>query len=95
MVASDQPSASYILDHARGEELGWRTRARGSAFGEYPRYGRGVELSRDAGPLGGAWRAGEHTRPILSELGYSASEVAKLFEQRVVTEPDGPPPGKY
>jgi crotonobetainyl-CoA:carnitine CoA-transferase CaiB-like acyl-CoA transferase len=94
VVASDQPSASFILDHERATELGWSTTARGSAFGEYRRYGPGVELARDAGPLGGAWRAGEHTRPILEELGYSAAEIGKLFEQNVVAEPQEPPPGR-
>jgi crotonobetainyl-CoA:carnitine CoA-transferase CaiB-like acyl-CoA transferase len=92
--ASDAPSASFILEHERAVELGWSAPARESAFGPYTRYGRGVELARDAGPLGGAWRAGEHTRPILAELGYSAAEIEKLFELGVVAQPEGPPPGR-
>jgi crotonobetainyl-CoA:carnitine CoA-transferase CaiB-like acyl-CoA transferase len=92
--ASDQPTASYILDHERAAELSWRAQVAESAFGPYPRYGRGVELARELGPLGGAWRAGEHTRPILAELGYSPAEIASLLERRIVAEPQGPAPGK-
>jgi crotonobetainyl-CoA:carnitine CoA-transferase CaiB-like acyl-CoA transferase len=91
--ASDQPTAGFILDHERGAELGWTAQVSESAFGAYKRYGRGVELAREAGPLGGAWRAGEHTRPILAELGYPDAEIERLLRERVVAEPQGPPPG--
>lgn len=92
--ASEKPSASFILDHARALELGWRQQARGSAFGEYPRYGPGVQLAREVDPMRGAWRAGEQTRPLLAELGYSPGEIERLFAERVVAEPAGPAPGK-
>jgi crotonobetainyl-CoA:carnitine CoA-transferase CaiB-like acyl-CoA transferase len=92
--ASDQPTASFILDHERAAELGWSATARDSAFGAYQRYGRGVEIERDAGPLGGAWRAGEHTRSILAELGYAPDEIERLLRTHVVAEPDGPAPSE-
>jgi len=92
--AADEPSASFILDHARALELGWRGIARGSAFGEYPRYGPGVELAREVDPVRGAFRAGEQTRALLAELAYSPAEIDRLFAARVVAEPAGPPPGK-
>jgi crotonobetainyl-CoA:carnitine CoA-transferase CaiB-like acyl-CoA transferase len=91
--ASDQPSAGFILDHERGAELGWTAEVTESAFGAYKRYGPGVELAREAAAPGAAWRAGEHTRPILAELGYPVGEIERLLRERVVAEPQGPPPG--
>jgi crotonobetainyl-CoA:carnitine CoA-transferase CaiB-like acyl-CoA transferase len=32
-------------------------------------------------------RVGEHTRPVLTDLGYSRDEIQGLIEQAVVFEP--------
>lgn len=53
--------------------------------GGYRRYGAPLTTERPA-PLRGARPAGAETRSLLAEIGYSAEEVAALFEAGVVSE---------
>jgi crotonobetainyl-CoA:carnitine CoA-transferase CaiB-like acyl-CoA transferase len=87
--ADEGPPARWVYESPYAEELGWTAQVdeADSAFGAYRRYGRLVTLERDAGPLLGAFRTGEHTRALLGELGYADDEVASLFERGVVTGP--------
>jgi crotonobetainyl-CoA:carnitine CoA-transferase CaiB-like acyl-CoA transferase len=85
--ADEGPHARYLFDAPWARELGLVGEAADSARGRYRRYGRALQFGRDMGPLGGAWRAGEHTRSILAEIGYSAGEVERLLDQGVVGEP--------
>ncbi len=89
-VRADQgPPARWIYEHPDGQRLGWWTQlpAEDSAFGSYRRYGRPITQDRDAGPLGGAFRTGEHTRDLLVELGYGEAEIDSLLERRIVAVP--------
>jgi crotonobetainyl-CoA:carnitine CoA-transferase CaiB-like acyl-CoA transferase len=57
-------------------------------FGKLLRHGLPVAFSETPGRVGTSCLRGEHTLPILSELGYSDDEVARLLEQKVVFGPD-------
>ena len=59
-----------------------------SAHGTYRRYGKLITQDRETAPLRGAFRAGEDTRSLLAELGYSEPEIEALLERGVVAEPD-------
>ncbi len=55
---------------------------------EVPVFGVPVKLSRTPGSLEfGAARLGEHTAAVLTELGYSESEIAELLRGGAVAEP--------
>ena len=86
--ADEGPYARFLYDAPWSRELGHVVDAEGSAYGAYRRFGRAVSFAEDGGPLGGARRAGENPRPILAELGYGSEEVARLFRERIVAEPE-------
>jgi crotonobetainyl-CoA:carnitine CoA-transferase CaiB-like acyl-CoA transferase len=60
-------------------------------FGRQPRTGLTVELSRTPGVLGDGAALGQHTRPILEELGYTPDQVADLAARHVVRLAAAPP----
>jgi crotonobetainyl-CoA:carnitine CoA-transferase CaiB-like acyl-CoA transferase len=43
-----------------------------------------VTLNGQRGPLGHAPGYGEHTRAVLSEIGYSEDEIAELLNNNVI-----------
>ncbi len=61
-------------------------------FGPLLRHGLPVQFSETPGRLGTSCLRGEHTLAILTELGYSDDEVAKLLADEVVFGPDAPAP---
>jgi crotonobetainyl-CoA:carnitine CoA-transferase CaiB-like acyl-CoA transferase len=84
------PPARWIYQHPDAERLGWFTEVaeHDSAHGTYRRYGKLITQDRETAPLRGAFRAGEDTRSLLAELGYSEPEIEALLERGVVAEPD-------
>ncbi len=89
MRADEGPPARWIYEFPDAEKLGWYTQVaeEDSAYGSYRRYGKLVTLDRETGPLGGAFRSGEHTRALLAEIDYSEAEIAALLERGIVAEP--------
>lgn len=59
-------------------------------FGAFRRHGPTVSLPANPTTVGSAPQVGQHTRPVLGELGYSQSEIARLRADAIVTWPDDP-----
>jgi crotonobetainyl-CoA:carnitine CoA-transferase CaiB-like acyl-CoA transferase len=61
------------------------------AFGDYWRTRASIQFSEMSTYLGPACSTGEHTEPILAELGYSPSAISDLLNENVVgsNEPSG------
>lgn len=56
-------------------------------FGELASAGRAIRVKGEQTPLrAGPW-VGEHSREILSEVGYSDSAIAELFSAQIATSP--------
>jgi crotonobetainyl-CoA:carnitine CoA-transferase CaiB-like acyl-CoA transferase len=55
--------------------------------GEHWRASAVVDM-RNVDEVGGACLAGQHSRTILAELGYTPAEIDSLFERGIVGEPD-------
>jgi crotonobetainyl-CoA:carnitine CoA-transferase CaiB-like acyl-CoA transferase len=86
-VRADQgPYARWLFTQDWARRQGFVIEAEDSATGPYTRYGPAVSTRQPATP-GGAWCVGEHSRAILTELGYDAAKVESLFEAGVVGEP--------
>ncbi|HEY3941950.1 MAG TPA: CoA transferase [Acidimicrobiales bacterium] len=62
-------------------------------FGTHLRHGPVATLSATPGAPGPGCLVGQHTLPILSELGYTDEEIDALLEQRIVHSPERPPSG--
>ena len=75
----------WLFEQEWARKLGYVVDVEESAFGPYRRYGAGVSCERPARP-GGGYRAGEHTRKILAEIGYAPGAVEALLERGVVAE---------
>lgn len=64
---------------------GFATEADHAIWGRYQRWGPTVTFSATPGRYGPGVLAGEQTDSILTELGYSPEDIARLRSQRVVT----------
>lgn len=68
-------------------EDGLRVEVSHPETGSYLRHGVGARLSRTPGLARPGCVLGEHTRPLLAELGYDAAEVEGLLARRAVGSP--------
>ena len=57
-------------------------------FGDIVRHGPIVTLSATPGVIGTASLVGEHTRKVLTELGYADEEIENLRSRGLVSWPD-------
>ena len=57
-------------------------------FGDHPRSGPIVTMSATPGVVGAACLVGQHTKKVLSELGYSDEQLEGLRTRSVVAWPD-------
>jgi crotonobetainyl-CoA:carnitine CoA-transferase CaiB-like acyl-CoA transferase len=71
------PFARWGFAEPWARETGLVTDVDASEIGPYVRYGAAVRSARSA-PLTGSSPAGEHTRALLRELGFSGVEIASL-----------------
>ena len=85
----------FFADDPQIEANGWDLEAEHTLWGRYRRHGPQVTLSRTSGSYRAGALAGEHGDALLAELGYDASEVASLREQRVVTSEPLFDPAEY
>ncbi len=83
------PLSRFTIEHPVMTENGFVTRVRHPLFGEHVRHGPIVTLSATPGAAGPGCLVGEHTRQVLGELGYSATEFEDLRARGVVAWPDG------
>ena len=68
-------------------EEGLRVEVTHPSAGKYSRHGVGVSLSRTPGEARPGCLAGEHSRPILSELGFDADDIERMHEAGTVASP--------
>jgi crotonobetainyl-CoA:carnitine CoA-transferase CaiB-like acyl-CoA transferase len=80
---------AFLYDDEQAKAINITTEAQHPAFGgTYYRYSPLLQFSKTPGVAGAFCEFGEHTRSILSELGYSEDEMVQLKEDGVVAWPD-------
>jgi crotonobetainyl-CoA:carnitine CoA-transferase CaiB-like acyl-CoA transferase len=81
-AAQMQPPLCILTDEAMRAEYAATTTS--PIFEEHLRMGPAVRFSRSLTQAKGGCRAGEHTVPILRELGYPDSEIEDLRERKII-----------
>ena len=80
--------AEFTVNEKANRELGFTVRVSHPTFGEYWRHGPIVTLDSAPSTIRAACEPGEHTRPILAELGYAPAEIEHLKDAGIVGWPD-------
>ena len=76
-----------LFDDRDLREKEWIAAHHHPVLGQVETFGRLIDFSKTPGVLGGpAPILGQHSRPILIELGYSPSEIDALAESGVIAE---------
>jgi crotonobetainyl-CoA:carnitine CoA-transferase CaiB-like acyl-CoA transferase len=88
---NEQPFPEFTVQHPAMTENGFVGEVEHPLFGRHRRHGAIVTMSGSPAALGPGCLIGQHTRPVLRELGYSDEEIEALREGGVVTWPDDPP----
>ncbi len=86
--ADERDVAQFAMRDSSNLEQGFTVEVEHPAHGRYLRHGAIAIFDIAPGREGPLCDVGEHTRPILKELGYSDSEIARLKEAGVVTWTD-------
>jgi len=84
-VKAEDQGMYYFFDvdsHVR--ENGILTQIEATGLGEFWRYTPVVGFSETAGKAGPAPIKGEHTRPVLKELGYTDGQITDFKERGIV-----------
>ena len=84
-VKAEDRGMYYFFDedpHVR--ETGLLTQLKAPRFGEFWRYNPVVGFSETSGRVGPGPLKGEHTRPILRELGYTEEQILDFKQRKVV-----------
>jgi crotonobetainyl-CoA:carnitine CoA-transferase CaiB-like acyl-CoA transferase len=88
VVADDMSFYAFLHRHPQAVALGMvAPTEHPSMGGTYWRPTPAIGLSRTPGHIGPTRDVGEHTRPILRELGYDDDAIAELEADGVVTWP--------
>ena len=82
--AEDQGMYHFFNDDSHVRENGFLTQVEATRHGEFWRYSPVVEFSETAGKASPAPLKGEHTRPVLKELGYTDDQISDFKERGVV-----------
>ena len=82
--AEDRGMYYFFNDDPHVRELGLLTDVDAPRFGEFWRYSPVVNFSETSGRAGPGPLKGQHTRPILRELGYTDEQILDLKERKVV-----------
>ena len=91
---NEQTFGEFTIGHPSPRANGLVAEVEHPVFGKHYRHGPIVSLSPSNELLPGC-RAGEHTRAVLQELGYSNDEVDDLARQGIVAWPDDKPQGVH
>lgn len=87
-VRADQyRQCEFLINDPHMTETEMSALAMHPAWGQYRRFGVGVNFSLTPGVAGGGNRVGEHSRSLLKEMGYSEAEIEDLKQKAAVTWP--------
>ncbi len=82
--AEDRGMYYFFNDDPHVRDQGMLTEVSAPRFGKFWRYAPVVEFSETSGKAGPGPLKGQHTRPILRELGYSDEQIRDFKQRRVV-----------
>ena len=82
--AEDRGMYCFFNEDPHVRENRMLTRVEAPRFGEFWRYSPVIEFSETSGRAGPGPLKGQHTRPILRELGYTDDEINDLKQRNVV-----------
>ena len=82
--AEDRGMYYFFSDDPHVRELGLLTDVDAPRFGDFWRYSPVVSFSETSGRAGPGPLKGQHTRPILRELGYTDDQIHDLKERKIV-----------
>ncbi|HVW41101.1 MAG TPA: CoA transferase [Amycolatopsis sp.] len=78
----------FTVEHEAMHANGFVGEVEHPMFGRHRRHGAIVELSDSPAELGAASVIGQHTRAVLTEIGYSEAELADLRARGVIAMPE-------
>ncbi len=82
--ADEAVEGDFYADHPHARANALSVEVEHPLIGKYRRYGGLVELSLTPGLYQSSIQVGQHTRPLLRELGYTESQIEDLGAQGVV-----------
>ena len=82
--AEDRGMYFFFNDDPHVQENGLLTQVEAPRFGEFWRYSTVVDFSETSGKAGPGPLKGQHTRPILRELGYTDAQIHDFKQRKVV-----------
>ena len=82
--AEDRGMYYFFNEDAHVRQNGFLTQVEATRYGEFWRYSPVVGFSETPGKVGPGPLKGEHTRPILRELGYSEEQISDFKARGVV-----------
>ncbi len=82
--AEDRGMYFFFNEDPHVRETGMLTQVEAPRFGEFWRYSPVVDFSETAGRGGPGPLKGQHTRPILGELGYTDEQIDDFKQRKVV-----------
>ena len=83
---ADNDKEEFLLDdsHSQDNELAVETEDENPRYGRYIRPGGIVHFSEMTGRYRAAPYAGQHTRAVMREVGYSDQQIDEYRERRIV-----------
>ena len=87
--AEDRGMYFFFNEDPHVRENGLLTQVEAPRDGEFWRYAPVVDFSETAGKAGPGPLRGQHTRPILKELGYTDEQIGDLKQRKVVDWEEG------
>ena len=82
--AEDRGMYYFFNEDPHVREMGMLTKVEAPRFGEFWRYSPVVDFSDTPGRIGPGPLKGQHTRPILRELGYTGEQIEDFKRRNVV-----------
>ena len=82
--AEDRGMYHFFNEDSHVRESGLLTQVDAPRFGEFWRYNPVVDFSETSGSAGPGLLKGQHTRPILRELGYTDDQIDDFRQRKIV-----------
>jgi crotonobetainyl-CoA:carnitine CoA-transferase CaiB-like acyl-CoA transferase len=83
-VRADQDVGSFLEEHPQAAANRMTVEVDSPRFGKYLRHGAIIDFSDAATRLTHGAFAGEHTVPVMRELGYTKAQIADLYARGVI-----------